>query len=75
MKAILEFNLPEENEQFLAATHGMDWVLTVFDLDREMRIKIRHGHELKSADEALQYIRAFLHETLNDRNLTLDMIP
>ena len=30
MKAILEFNLPEDEEQFNTASKGMDWALVVW---------------------------------------------
>ena len=34
MKAILEFNLPEEEQQFNAANKGMDWALIAWDMDQ-----------------------------------------
>ena len=30
MKAILEFNLPEDKEEYDTASKGMDWALTCF---------------------------------------------
>ena len=34
MKAKLTFNLPEDQEQFNAATKAMEWALLVWDLDQ-----------------------------------------
>ena len=43
MKAILEFNLPEEEEQFNVASKGMDWALIVWELDQNLRNKLKYG--------------------------------
>ena len=43
MKAILEFNLPEDEEQFNVASKGMDWALVVWDIDQLLRNKLKHG--------------------------------
>ena len=40
MKAILEFNLPENKEEFDVASKGMDWALLAWDIDQFIRNKI-----------------------------------
>ena len=45
MKAILEFNLPEEEEQFNAANKGMDWALLVWHIDQFIRNKIKYKQD------------------------------
>jgi len=42
MKAILEFNLPEEQEDHAYALHGVDALLVISDLEQEIRSKLRH---------------------------------
>jgi hypothetical protein len=42
MKAILEFNLPEEQEDHAYAIHGVDALLVISDLEQEIRSKLRH---------------------------------
>jgi len=37
MKAILEFELPEDKEEFDAASKGMDWAIVAWDLDQLLR--------------------------------------
>ena len=43
MKAILEFNLPENEEQFNAANKGMDWALLTWDIDQLLRNKLKYS--------------------------------
>ena len=33
MKAILEFELPEDKEEFDAASKGMDWAIVAWDME------------------------------------------
>ena len=61
MKAILEFNLPEDEEQFNVASKGMDWALIVWDIDQLLRNKLKHGaptHHVHLLEE--------LRDTLNN---------
>ena len=74
MKATLEFNLPEEACEHNIASNAMNWSLTSFEMDNILRNYLKYGHDFKSATEALEHIREFLHLTLEGYNLTLDMI-
>jgi len=69
MKAILEFNLPEETVEHHDALHGMDWKLCLGDLDQELRNAQRYGHTFKDADEAVDHFRKRLHEIITDHGL------
>lgn len=42
MKAILEFNLPEEQDDHAYALSGLDALLVISDLENEIRSKLRH---------------------------------
>ena len=70
MKAILEFNLPEDEEQFNAANKGMDWALTVWDMDNILRDKLKYSDLLPNTRAELEEIRDTLNEMLVDRGLT-----
>jgi hypothetical protein len=71
MKAILEFDLPEDQQEFQLANEAADWHSVVWEVDQMLRQHLKYGHELKSADEALEQIRKFLYEEMKDRNLQL----
>ena len=69
MKAILEFNLPEEEEQFNAANKGMDWALVAWDMDNILRDKLKHGKLLPNTRAELEEIKNTLNEMLVDKGL------
>ena len=57
MKAILEFNLPEDEEQFNTASKGMDWALVAWDMDQILRDKLKHGDLFPNTRAELEKIR------------------
>ena len=71
MKAILEFNLPEEQSEYQTANQAGALHSILWDLDNELRNNLKHGHKFKTADDALEYVRAFLHAELGDHNVQL----
>ena len=54
MKAILEFNLPEDKEEYDAASKGMDWALLVWHIDQFIQNKIKYEQD---RDGVLQLVR------------------
>ena len=66
MKAILEFNLPEDKEEFDAASKGMDWALLVWDIDQFIRNKIKYEQD---KDGILQLVRDRLHFNMEEKGL------
>ena len=72
MKAILEFDLPDESIEFKDAIQGSNWKGVVWDLDQFLRNKLKHGHSFQSADEALEAIREELLSILDAYGLLLE---
>ena len=69
MKAILEFNLPEEEEQFQSANKGMDWALTVWDIDQLLRKKLKYEEHVHDTRKTLEEIRKTVNEIVTERGL------
>ena len=69
MKVTIEFNLPEEEEQFNAANKGMDWALLAWDVDQLLRNKLKYGKLFPNTRETLEEIRNTLNEMLANRGL------
>jgi hypothetical protein len=70
MKATLEFNLPEEEEEFNVANKGMNWALLANDLDQSIRSMLKyHPEEYKTGEQALEHIRSELHDIMAERGL------
>ena len=66
MKAILEFNLPEEEEQFNASNKGMDWALLVWHIDQFIQNKIKYEQD---RDGILQLVRDRLYFNMEEKGL------
>jgi hypothetical protein len=68
MKAILEFSLPEEQDEFQTAVDAGKWKAVMWDLDNWLRQYTKYG-DPKDVDA--QNCRDKIYELLNERNLEL----
>ena len=66
MKAILEFDLPEEQYEFDSAVNGCQWHNLVSDLDEKLRQDIKHQR-----GKTLEQIRKYILDETLDRGLKL----
>ena len=67
MEAILEFELPEDKEEYDAASKGMDWAILVWDIDQSIRSlakNLESENEYKTGEQALEHIREKLHDIM-----------
>jgi hypothetical protein len=73
MKAILEFNLYEEREQFEDAINGGKWQHTVWQLDQYLRTKTKYAPDDMPADvyTTFEIVRDELHRIIEQNELTL----
>ena len=74
MKAILEFQLPEDKHDFDFATQGSAWWSVCCEMDQWLRGQMKYPSGDMSDDtyEALQKCREKLRELIDDSNLNLD---
>jgi hypothetical protein len=73
MKAVIEFNLPEDKEDFNLATRAIEWYSTVWDLDQYLRSRLKYEDTLtQEAHDALQEVRDKLYDVLRDKGLTFE---
>ena len=72
MKAILEFNLPEDKVDFDLALQGSDWKHVCWEMDQLLRKHLKYNEDL-SEDEVkmLQYVRDEFWRMMNESNLDL----
>ena len=72
MKAILEFDLPEDKEEFEIASKAMDWSILAWDIDQYIRNRLKYQTEkldTSSAKEELEFLRNQLHEMMEENGL------
>lgn len=74
MKAILEFDLPEEQPEFDNAVNGGKWSLVAWELDQWLRSQIKYAPDEMSQEayDAFEECRDKLHEIKDDYGLKFD---
>ena len=66
MKAILEFKVPEDREEYVVVSRGMEWALLVLDIDQFIRNKIKYEQD---KDGILQLVRDRLYFNMEEKGL------
>jgi hypothetical protein len=66
MKATIEFNLPEENEEFNIAVNAVKYYATLHDMDEFLRCKLKYGELTKAEAEVYSVCRDKLNELRGD---------
>jgi len=69
MKAILEFELPEDKEHFDVTSRGMDWALVVWDMDQMMRQRLKYAELTNDSRKVIEDLRSTLNDMLINRGL------
>ena len=74
MKATLEFNLPEDKQDFDFATQGSDWWNVCWEMDQWLRGNTKHAPDSMPEDEykAYERCRDQLRELISENNLNID---
>ena len=57
MKAILEFNLPEDREEYDACIKGNDYMCNLIDIDNFLRNQLKHGHDFPTPESVMEWVR------------------
>ena len=68
MKAIIEFSLPEDNQEFELHTKAIKMFSTLWELDQWLR------GEIKYKDKELDEVRDKLREIMNDNRIDFGMV-
>jgi len=70
MKAILEFNLPEDREEHETAIKAMEWKWALQSVDEYLRGIVKYGDDPIKAEFA-ENARKMLYDELDERGLKL----
>ena len=76
MKAILEFNLPDDQQDFQLAANAMKFWSVLYELDQDLRTKTKYASDDLPQDkyDAYEEVRDILHELMRNENISLDMV-
>jgi hypothetical protein len=72
MKAIIEFNLPEEQAEHYCAIKGADMLNVLWELKAELRSILKYGEITSEQYDIVEKIQNFLFSSLNDNDVNLD---
>lgn len=72
MKAILEFDLPEDASEFEDCAKGPKFSAAAWNFDQTLREWLKYGHEFKTPDAALQAARDEFRKRLADNGIDID---
>lgn len=73
MKAILEFNLPEEQAEFELATNGVKWMSFAHAFSEYLRAEWKYNEDGYTDDQykVIVQVREKFYEMLNEEGLSL----
>lgn len=71
MKTILEFNLPEDQEEMRFAMQGAEATTALQELDNWLRSKIKYGQLEQDSEAIYQECRDKLNELLSARDVRI----
>ena len=76
MKATLEFNLPDDEQEYNLANNAINFWNVLWELDQELRSNTKYAPDDMTDDDydAYQKIRDKLHELMTENNVSLDMV-
>lgn len=72
MKAILEFNLPEEQAEHYCAIKGADMLNVLFQLRIKLRGMLKYDELTNEQYEIVENIQEYLIDILNENDVNLD---
>ena len=75
MKAVLEFNLPEDQEEFQMVNDASKMFSVIWGMDQWLRGQIKHAPDTMSDDtyKAFEECKEKLREIISESNLNLDI--
>lgn len=74
MKAILEFKLPEDQNEFDYANNGIKLAAIIYDLDQDLKSKITYNSEKESEDviNTYEYVRKTLRKLMVNYSVSIE---
>jgi hypothetical protein len=72
MKAILEFNLPEDQPEFNTALQGSDWKHVCWQMDQYLRKRVKYDESLSEEQlEVYEDMRGEFWRMMKENNVDL----
>ena len=72
MKAIIEFNLPDDQAEHYCAIKGQDMLNVLWELKAELRAMLKYGELPDTQYDIVEKIQDFLMSSLDDNDVNLN---
>ncbi len=72
MKAILEFNLPEDNTEYLATVKAMDMTNFIFELVYNTKKGLINQSDSENGIDVIEIVFEKIYELLEHHNISID---
>jgi hypothetical protein len=72
MKAVLEFDLPEDNTDFQSAINGHNYKSAIWDFDQLLRSEMKYKELSDETYQAYKWCRAEFRKILEQDNLFIE---
>ena len=72
MKAVLEFDLPEDNTDFQAAINGNNYKSAIYNFDQLLRSEMKYKELSNETYNAYEWCREELRKILAEDNLYIE---
>jgi hypothetical protein len=73
MKALFEFNLPEDQREYEIMAQASKTQRFIWEFSQQLRSWYKYGHQFKDADDAINSIRDEFYKLLNDNEVDIDL--
>jgi hypothetical protein len=73
MKAIFEFNLPEDQHEYDVMNQSSKVQSFLWDFSQQLRSWYKYHNDFKDANDALNKIREEFHRLLNEHEVNIDL--
>lgn len=73
MKAVFEFNLPEDQREYEVMSQASKTQSFLWEFSQQLRSWYKYGHQFKDADDAVNKIREEFYQLLNQNEVNIDL--
>lgn len=73
MKAIFEFDLPEDQHEYEVMSQSLKIQSFLWDFSQQLRAWQKYHHDFKDANDALDKIREEFYQLLNNNEVNIDL--
>jgi hypothetical protein len=73
MKAVFEFDLPEDQHKYEVMSQAQKTQSFLWEFSQQLRSWYKYGHTFKDADDALNKIRDEFYRLLNEHEVNIDL--